>query len=132
MLKATHPTTPIMLKASTKALAGTSPNPSAATEIRPFYSGYREQMAHWESVIPGVMHTVRYEELVSDPKPVIEDLLEYCGLSFESACLNFWDDEHVVVRGVQQPSRRDSYFESIGMWKHYEAQLAALRERIGA
>ncbi|MEL7185199.1 MAG: sulfotransferase [Pseudomonadota bacterium] len=101
-------------------------------DIAEFYLGYQKQMGHWESVIPGVMHTISYERLVTDPKPVIEDLLEYCGLSFDAACLGFWEDEQVVVRGVPQPSRQEAYQSSIGMWKHYDKQLAAVREKIGA
>lgn len=101
-------------------------------EIADFYNAYKEQIAHWQSVIPGAMHTVRYEDLVRDPKPVIEDLLEYCGLSFDPACLSYWKDDEVVVRGERQPSPREMAEASIGMWKHYENELAGLREKIGA
>lgn len=99
-------------------------------EIAEFYRGYKAQMAHWQNVIPGVMHTVRFEELVTNPRPVIENLLQYCGLSFDDACLGFWDDERVVVRGEAQPSRQETFAASIGMWKHYESQLASLRAKI--
>ena len=101
-------------------------------EIADFYLEYMAQMAHWQDILPGIMHTVRYEELVSNPVPVIEDLLEYCGLSFDPACMNFWDDEKNVVRGEVQPSSHELFQASIGMWKHYEAELADIRERIGA
>lgn len=101
-------------------------------EIADFYNGYRQQIAHWQSVMPGVLHTVNYEDLVTNPQPVIENLLEYCGLSFNSACLSFWDNDESVVRGERQPSRHEIAKASVGMWKRYGTELAELREKIGA
>ncbi len=41
-----------------------------------------------------------YEELVADPETQIRELLAFCNLPFEEACLNF----HATARDVNTPS----------------------------
>jgi hypothetical protein len=54
-----------------------------------YYRNYVELMAHFDEVLPGRVHRVIYESLVSDTETEIRRLLDYCGLPFEDACLNF-------------------------------------------
>ena len=60
-------------------------------DIGRFYRNYVGLMAHIDEVLPGRVHRVFYEDTVADIETVVRDVLEYCGLEFEPACLRFFE-----------------------------------------
>jgi len=92
-------------------------------ELANYFIAYKKLVDHWQDVMPGVMHVVSYEDLASDPEPVIEDLLQYCGLSFEEACRKFFQNPEASTTASADAVRRDFYTSSIGKWRNYEDQL---------
>jgi len=92
-------------------------------ELAHYFVAYRRLIVHWEHVMPGVMHTVSYERLVSDPKPVVQDLLDYCNLSYEDACLEYQANPEATTTASAVQVRSGFSTRSIGMWKHYRKHL---------
>ncbi|MCC6918859.1 MAG: sulfotransferase, partial [Alphaproteobacteria bacterium] len=66
------------------------------TEIGRYYADYVRLMAHYDTVLPGRVHRVIYEEMVADPEREVHRLLEYCGLPFEEGCLRFYENDRAV------------------------------------
>jgi len=93
------------------------------TELANYHVEYRKLMTHWLDVLAGIIHTVRYEELVSEPRPVIESLLDYCDLSWEDQCLDFHASEGAVTTASATQVRQALHTGSIGKWRNYEKQL---------
>jgi hypothetical protein len=58
-------------------------------DIGLYYRDYVDLMTHWDRMLPGRVHRVIYDDLVSNTEMEIRRLLDYCGLTFEPACLNF-------------------------------------------
>jgi hypothetical protein len=54
----------------------------------------------WQALYPDQIRVQEYEALVADPQAQIRELLAFCGLPFEQACLNF----HSTSREVNTPS----------------------------
>ncbi|NQV87841.1 MAG: sulfotransferase, partial [Woeseiaceae bacterium] len=102
------------------------------TELANYYVAYRQLIDHWQAVMPGVLHVVNYEELATEPKPVIENLLSYCGLSWEEACLKYYDNEQASTTASAVQVRDALYRTSIGKWRNYEKQLAPVAEILDA
>ena len=100
-------------------------------ELANYFVAYRQLIDHWHSVMPGVMQVVRYEDLVVDPKPVVENLLSYCGLSYEEACLRFFENEKATTTASAVQVRQALFQSSIGKWRHFEEQLQPVREILG-
>jgi tetratricopeptide (TPR) repeat protein len=96
-----------------------------------YYRTYLELMAHWNAVLPGRVLRVQHEDLVNDLEAQVRRLLDYCGLEFESGCVEF----HKTARSVRTPSseqvRQPIYREGLEQWRHYEPWLAPLREALG-
>ena len=57
-------------------------------------------MEHWESILPGRILRVPYEELVTNQKTISKRMLAHCGLRWDPAVLNF----HDTARAVQTAS----------------------------
>jgi len=100
-------------------------------ELATYFAAYQQLIEHWQSVMPGVMHVVKYEELVTDPKPVVEDLLSYCSLSYEDACRRFYENRHASTTASAVQVRDDLFQSSIGLWRNYEKQLEPVMEILG-
>ncbi len=96
-----------------------------------YYRDYVGLMAHFEAVLPGRMHRVRYENLVADLEGEVRKLLDYCGLPFEAGCLRFHETQRVVHTASSEQVRRPLYAEGVEQWRNYEPWLGPLKEALG-
>ncbi len=96
-----------------------------------YYRCYLALMDHWDTVLPGKVLHVQYEELVRDPETGIRRLLEHCGLPFESACIEFHRTRRSVRTASAEQVRQPIYASSIGHWRHFEKELEPLRAALG-
>jgi len=96
-------------------------------DLGAFYKLYQRLMAHWHSMLPGRIHDVTYEKMVTDSETEIRALLNYCELSFEKACLNFHETERTIRTPSAGQVRQPIYNNSIRRWKHYEKHLGTLK-----
>jgi len=97
-----------------------------------YYIAYRELMDHWRRVMPGVIHIVRYEDLVADLGGEARRLLEYCGLTWEEGCLRFHENPEASTTASALQVRQPIYSHSVGRWRKFARQLEPLRARLAA
>ena len=97
-----------------------------------YYHDYVELMAHFDTVLPGRVHRVFYEDMIENTEAEIRRLLEYCGLPFEEACLRFYETERAVRTASSEQVRRPIFREGIDHWRHYEPWLDPLKAALGS
>jgi len=90
------------------------------------YRDYRRVIRHWKNVLPGTIHTVRYEDLIDRQKAVTADLLKHCGLPWHDGCLEFYRNARPVLTNSNVQVRQPLYAASIGRWKRHEKYLGPL------
>jgi tetratricopeptide (TPR) repeat protein len=100
-------------------------------DIARHYRAYLGLMRHWDTVLPGRVLRVRYEDVVEDLEGSVRRMLKHCELDFEPACLSF----HQTRRSVRTPSS-EQVRQPIGQagltkWRHYEPWLGPLRDGLG-
>lgn len=100
------------------------------TELGGFYRLYKALMDHWNRVLPGVVHEIRYEKLVSDQEGETRRLLEFCGLPWDDACLCFFRTDRRVATASASQVRQPMYTDSVGLWRRYEPHLSPLKAAI--
>jgi tetratricopeptide (TPR) repeat protein len=96
-----------------------------------YYREYDALMLHWESVLPGRCLHLDYERLVENPEGVIRELLEWIGLEFDPACLEFYKSKRMVQTASLSQVRQPIYKGSVGLWRRYERHLSPLVEVLG-
>jgi diadenosine tetraphosphatase ApaH/serine/threonine PP2A family protein phosphatase len=101
-------------------------------ELGSYYVAYRRLMRHWSETLPGAILDLRYEDLVADPARETRRLLDFCGLDWEDACADFHSNTAPTTTASAAQVRRRLYSTSVSQWRHYEAQLAPLREQLQA
>jgi predicted Zn-dependent protease len=100
-------------------------------DIARYYRTYLELMRHWDAVLPGRVLRVHYEDLVADLEGNVRRLLDYCGLTFEPSCVEFYKTERSVRTASSEQVRQPIYREALEQWRHYEPWLGPLREGLG-
>ncbi len=91
-------------------------------------------MDHWKATLDLKFHDIRYEALVSDPGPVISELLEFCGLPWDDACLAFDRNRRFVdtlsYAQVRKPLTREPAERHVKYAEHLRPLAEALADDI--
>ena len=88
-------------------------------------------MEHWDAVLPGRVLRVQHEDVVEDLEGNVRRLLDFCGLDFEPACLEFHKTERSVRTASSEQVRQPILREGLDQWRHFEPWLGPLRAAIG-
>ncbi len=96
------------------------------TELGRYYQDYVSLMAHFDEALPGRIHRVIYEDMVTDTEAQTRALLTHCGLAFEPACLRFWETERAVRTASSEQVRQPIFREGLDQWRHFEPWLSEL------
>jgi tetratricopeptide (TPR) repeat protein len=87
-------------------------------------------MDHWRNVLPIPIFDIEYENLVDNLELGARELVAFCGLEWEPACLEFHKTRRQVKTASVNQVRQPIYRDSIGRWKNYERSLAFLFEKL--
>ena len=101
------------------------------TELGLVYRQYDRVMQHWRDVLPVQIHEVTYENLIVDQERHSRELIAFCGLEWEPACLDFFANDRAVATASQWQVRQPIYRSSVERWRQYEAHLGELMEALG-
>lgn len=101
------------------------------TDIGRYYADYVELMAHFDAILPGRVHRVIYEQMVSNPEAETRRLLDYCGLPFEEACLRFYENDRAVRTASSEQVRKPIFTNAADHWRNYDMWLGPLKAALG-
>ncbi len=101
-------------------------------ELASYYISYHQHMAHWRTVMPGRILDVHYEDLVRDPENQARRIIEWCGLPWESAVLDFHRRKDAALTASAMQVRQPVHTASIGSWRRAKTLLEPLQARFAA
>ena len=93
-----------------------------------YFLQYARLMAHWRRVLPLRMHELQYEDLVANQEARSRELISFCGLEWDQACLSFEKADRAVLTPSRWQVRQPIYQGSVGRWRNYQAQMASLQQ----
>jgi tetratricopeptide (TPR) repeat protein len=98
-----------------------------------FYRQYERLMEHWRSVLPPeIYYETQYEELVADPGVRSRELIAFCGLDWNDACLAPEQNDREVRTASVWQARQPVYKTPVARWQRYEPWLGELRQLLPA
>ena len=100
-------------------------------EIGTYYHDYCELMEHWDTVLPGKVLRVYYEEVVNNLEQEVRRILDHCELPFEEACLRFYDTKRSVRTPSAEQVRQPIYREGLDQWLNFEPWLDPMKRSLG-
>lgn len=99
-------------------------------DVGRYYIAYRKLMAHWRKLAPGSFLDVDYETLVENQETESRRIVDWCGLEWEPACLEFHRSTAPAATASAAQVRQPIYSTSVGKWRCYEKQLAPFVARL--
>jgi len=100
-------------------------------DIARYYRTYLDLMDHWDEALPGQVLRVHHEDVVDDLEGSVRRILDFLGLPFEQACLEFHKNVRSVKTASSEQVRQPIYREGLDQWRHYEPWLSELKEKLG-
>jgi tetratricopeptide (TPR) repeat protein len=100
-------------------------------DIAHYYRNYLALMRHWNEALPGWILTVQHEDVVENLEGSVRRVLDFCGLPFEPACLEFHKTERHVRTASSEQVRRPISREGVDQWRKYEPWLGPLKDGLG-
>jgi len=100
-------------------------------DIARYYRTYLELMRHWNAVLPGRILKVQHEDVVDDLQSNVRRILDFCGLPFESGCLEFHKTERSVRTASSEQVRQPIFREGLEQWRNYQPWLEPLQRALG-
>ena len=100
-------------------------------EIGSYYRDYVTLMDHWDTVLPGKVLRVQYEDVVADLDSQVRRILDYCGLPFEESCINFYKNERSVRTPSAEQVRQPIYKSGLDQWHNFDHCLEPLKQALG-
>ena len=85
-----------------------------------------ELTTHWQR-IGSPIFVVRYEQLVANSIKTIRELINFVGLEWDDACLDFHTNERAVRTTSAVQVRQPLSQSNLNRWQRYEAQLAGVK-----
>jgi len=99
-------------------------------EVGAYYRDYVQLMDHWDDVLPGKVLRVQYEDVVANIDTQVRRMLDYCGLPFEEACVNFHQTERSVRTPSSEQVRQPIFKSGLEQWRHFEPWLGPLKDAL--
>ncbi|MDX2425923.1 MAG: tetratricopeptide repeat protein [Cycloclasticus sp.] len=101
-------------------------------EMGRYYRNYFDLMQHWREVLPvGSFYDIQYEDLVANTEKESRALIDYCGLEWDDACLDFHKTERSIRTASVTQVRQPIYTTSVERWRAYEDHLGPLFDALG-
>jgi hypothetical protein len=100
-------------------------------DIGLYYRDYVALMAHMDRVLPGRVVRVFHEDMVEASDQEIRRLLDALGLSFEEACLRFWENDRAVRTASSEQVRRPIFRDGMDQWTQFAPWLGELEAALG-
>ena len=95
-------------------------------DLARYYGLYHELMIFWHNLFPNQIYDINYESLTINQEEESRKLLDYCDLSWDKNCLNFYDNKRGVKTASSLQVRQKMYQGSSDIWKKYESYLQPL------
>jgi len=99
-------------------------------ELAEYFIAYKKLMAHWQQLAGLNIHTLSYEELVSEPTKVAKSLYQFCGLPWREEYADMQNNDVAVTTASASQVRQPIHKGSLKKWCKYEQQLSPLKQEL--
>ncbi len=86
---------------------------------------------YWKAELELAILDLCYEDLVSDQEQKSKEIIDFLGLEWDPACLEFHSQDFAAMTLSSIQVRKPMTSKSVARWKRFEKHLGALKEGLG-
>jgi len=109
----------VALSCFRQALGAGLPWATSLAGIRAWQQGLHDLHAHWTTLAPRQIHTLRYEDLVADPEGEVRRLTAHIGLPYDGRLLDFHRSGRAVATASWDQVREPIHGRNVGSSSPY-------------
>lgn len=102
------------------------------SELAQYQIAHQRLMQHWQTVMPGVIYQLSYEQLVTDLPTQARKLIDFCALPWQPQCAHFEQNKAASTTASAAQVRQGVYSSSVGKWRHFSDELAQVKQTLQA
>lgn len=99
-------------------------------ELGTYHRLYQRLMDHWHKVLPGQIYDLDYEALTADQEGESKKLIDWLGLPWDPALLDFYKTDRAVQTASAVQVRQPIYASSVNLAERYGEALRPLIEAL--
>ncbi|SDD57169.1 tetratricopeptide repeat-containing sulfotransferase family protein [Kordiimonas lacus] len=89
---------------------------------------YRSLMGRWRALLGDRILDVAYEDVVQDLEPNARRIIDFLGLDWQDACVEFHKQDAAVTTASAAQVREKAHTRSVGRWKKFEKNLSPMMQ----
>ena len=89
-------------------------------------------MRSWRDRFGDRFIEVDYEALVGNTEETLRSVLQYAGLSWNDACLDYFSRDSATSTASAHQVREAPHQRSVGHWRHFAEQLQPVADILGS
>ena len=91
-----------------------------------YYNLHLRLMEYWLNIFKNEIYVLNHEKLINDQERYTREILDYCELKWEPACLEFYKTKREVQTASNEQVREPINKKSVSAWKKYDKVLEPL------
>jgi len=91
---------------------------------------YRRLMDRWRDLLGDRILDVRYEDVVQDLEPKARRIIDFLGLDWQDACVDFHEQDAAVTTASAAQVREKAHTRSVGRWRKFEKNLSPMMKEL--
>ena len=99
-------------------------------EVGRYYADYVDLMDHWDAALPGKVLRVQHEDVLDDVEAQTRRMLDFIGVPFEDACIEFHKTDRAVRTASSEQVRQPINRKGQDAWKPFEPWLKPLKQAL--
>ena len=99
-------------------------------ELAEYYLIYQDLMKFWSKLFGNSIYNIKYEDVILNTNTKIKELINFCGLEWEEACLNFHENNNPIKTVSFNQANKPIYKSSLEKHKLYEKELDILFSKL--
>jgi hypothetical protein len=89
---------------------------------------YRRLMDRWRALLGDRILDVAYEDVVADIEPNARRIIDFLGLEWQDACIDFHRQDAAVTTASAAQVREKAHTRSVGRWQKFDTHLAPMKK----
>ena len=82
-------------------------------DLASYYNIYQDLMTFWKSYFNKEIYDLNYEDLINDSEKKIREIITFCGLDWQDACLEYYNNKRSIRTVSFSQARKPIYKNSL-------------------
>ena len=101
-------------------------------DIANYYNIYQNLMNFWKNTFKKEIYDINYEDLINNSESKIREIINFSGLDWQDACLEYYNNKRSIKTVSFNQARRPIYKDSLKGAARYKNYIQDLKNALSS